>query len=319
MVAGCPQSLRSCILRVGAVLAFHGGNQVVDQLVVEPVGKLHGKAVIAAVLRTGIVVSRHNKDHRLHFTVLYGVVDDIFEAAGVIRGTHQGRFIAPPAVTQIKDVVGFCIVIAVRQVDPRLFRQPLRVFSVGERFPCIIGKLFEFSLLLGRGAVAVRDGLQFCGDRAAFRSLCRGVLSLFNRDSAAVILKNFHRGCDFSDGCNRHDGFQQIVIVENRHRGAVIPVGQPSQFITAGMCCGIWQRVVQVKGFGKVFCRVPQRDGQRQALCQCAGSLIIKQDTVQHSVSRCNRDIFKNRFLLRCGHRMAGFTAACGCPAANQK
>ena len=138
MVAGSFQSFRRGIRGVGAVLAFHGRHQVVKQFIMILVSQLKGKAVIAAVSWRGVVVGRADNDHRLHFALSNGVVNDIPHITGLPVGAHLGGLVGPAAVHEIHDVVLHIFGVAVRQIDPGCLAELPRFALVGEGLPGVV-------------------------------------------------------------------------------------------------------------------------------------------------------------------------------------
>ena len=98
VISGFGDVLQIGTLRIGAVLGFHGGNEVVHQLMVEVIRQPQGQGVTAAVRFTGVVVGGQDDDERSDFPVLDGVIHDVLKGVGAVRGSHDRRLIAPAAV-----------------------------------------------------------------------------------------------------------------------------------------------------------------------------------------------------------------------------
>ena len=166
MITGCADPFDRGILRVSTVFRFHGRDDIVHKLIVELIGQLKGKAVIAAVPAARVVVRHHDEDHRLHLAVFNGVIGDELEVQRVIRRAHNRSLVAPAAVTQVKNIVLLIFRVAVRKIHPGFFCQGLRMFLIGEGLPGLIGQLFQSAGMIRWTIITLRNQFQFSWDPA---------------------------------------------------------------------------------------------------------------------------------------------------------
>ena len=126
-----------------------------------------GQGVVAAVGRAGVVVGGQDDDQRPDLPVLNGVIHDVLERMGTVRGSHQRGFIAPATVAEVHHIILLIRRIAVGEVYPGGFGQGLGMAVVGEGLPGLILQLFQRSRVLRGDGVALRDVFQLLRDRPA--------------------------------------------------------------------------------------------------------------------------------------------------------
>lgn len=130
-------------------------------------GEPQGEGILPAVRSAGVVVGGQDDDEGPDFPVLDGVVHDMLEGVGVLRGAHDGGLVAPAAVAEVENVVRLFLGVAVGEIDPGRLGQPVGMILVGEGLPGLVGQFLQLPLLGGGSGVALRDVLQFLRNRAA--------------------------------------------------------------------------------------------------------------------------------------------------------
>ena len=158
MIARSDEVLRRSAFRIARISAFHGGNEVVYQLVVIVARELQGERIIVAVLPVfvGVVVGRADDDERRERAALNGVVDDVFEGGRRGGRAEVCRFVAPTAVHHVYDVVAFRLRVSVGKIDDGALLKRLRPFLVGKRFVCIVKQFDERPLFVCRRVILGR-------------------------------------------------------------------------------------------------------------------------------------------------------------------
>ena len=109
--------------------------------------QLKRKAVVRAVIGIFIIVSRAYHNYRLHFSILYGMINDIYQYIGVFRGAEIGRFIAPSPMHQVKYIIFPVPGIAVWEIHIGSFRKLLFPTLITHGFIGLVGQPLYGSLL----------------------------------------------------------------------------------------------------------------------------------------------------------------------------
>ena len=73
--------LRRRILRIRTVPSLHRRNQIIDQLIMIIIRQPKRQTVTGTVLRARVVVSRADNDHRLHPSILNGMIDHMLQGS----------------------------------------------------------------------------------------------------------------------------------------------------------------------------------------------------------------------------------------------